>query len=227
MNNELLFLVQVIITCLSTIGFGIIGKEALTAFVGLLFVMANIFVIKQIDLLSWKDVTSADIFIIGISFSLNILQEFWGKNYAQRTVVISFALSLFYLLLGKCIVAYQPTLIDQAHVHIAFIFENTSRIVIASFIAYLITQFIDIHLYAYLKEKTQGKYFTARNYISLCISQFIDTILFSFLGLWGIVGNITNIIMLSYSIKLIAILFMTPFLFIAKKFIQKYKLSSE
>jgi len=225
MTNELLFLTQVFIICTSTLGFAIIGKEALTAFVGLLFVMANIFVIKQIDLLSWKEVTSADIFIIGISFSLNLLQEFWGKNYAQKTVIISFTLSLFYLVIGKCIVGYQPTLIDEAQTHLAFIFENTSRIIIASFIAYLITQFIDIHIYGYLKNITQGKYFTLRNYFSLCLSQFIDTILFSFLGLWGIVANLTNIIILSYTIKLLTIAFMTPFLLFAKNIIQRYQIS--
>lgn len=221
MLNELLFLSQIFIISLCTLIFAIFGKEALTAFVGLLFVMANIFVIKQINLFNWT-VTSADIFIIGISFSINILQEFWGKNYAQKTVVTSFALSLFYLIIGKCIIAYQPALIDDAHGHLAFVMENTSRIVIASFISYLITQFIDIQVYGYLKEKTHGKYFTMRNYFSLCFSQFIDTILFSFLGLWGIVANITDIIVVSYAIKLLTIVCMSPFLLIAKKIIQKY-----
>lgn len=221
MLNELLFLSQIFIICLSTLAFAILGKEALACFVGLLFVMANIFVIKQIELFNWT-VTSADIFIIGISFSINILQEFWGKNYAQKTVITSFALSLFYLVLAKCIIAYTPAVVDNAQPHLAFIMENTSRIVIASFISYLITQFIDIQIYGYLKEKTQGKYFTLRNYFSLCFSQFIDTILFSFLGLWGIVANITDIILLSFSIKLITIFCMSPFLLIAKKIVQKY-----
>ena len=222
MFNELLFLSQIFIICLSTLAFAIFGKEALTAFVGLMFVMANIFVIKQIDLFGWT-VTSSDIFIIGISFSLNILQEFWGKTYAKKTVVTSFALSLFYLLLGKCIVLYQPALVDDAHTHIAFIFENTSRIVVASFISYLVTQFIDIQVYSYLKNRAQGKYFTIRNYFSLSLSQAIDTILFSFLGLYGIVANIGDIIILSYSIKIVTILCMSPFLLFSKKIIEKYQ----
>jgi hypothetical protein len=221
MFNELLFVTQIIIVCCATLGFAILGKEALTGFIGLLFVMANIFVIQQINLFGWT-VTSADIFIIGISFSINLLQEFWGKELAKKAVWISFALSVFYLIIGKCIIAYSPALIDDAHTHLAFIMENTSRIVIASFISYLITQFIDIQLYGYLKEKTQGKYFTLRNYFSLSFSQLIDTILFSFLGLWGIVAHIGDIIILSYSIKLITIFCMSPFLIFAKKVIQNY-----
>ncbi len=221
MFNELLFLSQIFIICISTLAFAILGKEALTAFVGLLFVMANIFVIKQINLLNWT-VTSADIFIIGISFSINILQEFWDKKYAQKTVILSFALSLFYLILAKCIVAYTPAVVDNAQVHLAFIVKNSLRIIIASFISYLITQFIDIQVYAYLKQKTHGKYFTLRNYFSLCLSQAIDTIIFSFLGLWGIVAHISDIIILSYGIKILTIVCMSPFLIIAKKTIQKY-----
>ncbi|MBI2344476.1 queuosine precursor transporter [Candidatus Dependentiae bacterium] len=222
MLNELLFLGQVFIICISTLIFAVLGKEALTGFVGLLFVMANIFVIKQINLFNWT-VTSADIFIIGISFSINILQEFWGKSYAQKTVVTSFAISLFYLIIGKCILEYQPALVDNAHIHLAFVMENTSRIILASFISYLITQFIDIQIYSYLKEKTQGKYFTLRNYFSLSLSQLIDTILFSFLGLYGIVANITDIIILSYGIKILTILCMSPFLLISKRVIQRYQ----
>ena len=222
MLNELLFLSQIFIICLCIIGFAILGKEALIGFIGLLFVMANIFVIKQINLFGWT-VTSADIFIIGISFSINLLQEFWGKTIAQKATWISFALSVFYLIIGKCIIAYTPAVIDDAHTHLVFIMENTSRIVIASFISYLITQFIDIQIYGYLKEKTAGKYFALRNYFSLCFSQLLDTIIFSFLGLWGIVAYISDIIILSYSIKLLTIFCMSPFLIFAKKIIKKYK----
>jgi uncharacterized PurR-regulated membrane protein YhhQ (DUF165 family) len=43
------------------------------------------------------------------------------------------------------------------------------------------------------------------NALSLSLSQFLDTVLFSMLGLYGIVSAITEIILVSYSIKLLAI----------------------
>lgn len=216
MFNELCFIAQIFVICCTTIALAMMGKEALTAYVGLLFVMANIFVLKQINLFGWT-VTSADAFIIGVGFSLNILQEFWGKDYARKTVLISFALSLIYLIIGLSIMAYVPAHVDEAQTHLSFIMTHTIRLVFASFTAYLITQFIDIQIYGYLKQVAQGKYFTFRNYLSLCISQFIDTILFSFLGLWGMVANIGDIIVVSYGIKLFAIFCMSPFLIITKK----------
>lgn len=216
----MLFILQVCIISLATIGFTKMGKSALVAYVGLLFTMANLFVIKQIAMLDWI-VTSSDAFIIGISFSINLLQEFWDRDTARKTLWISFALSLFYMVITKCIMLYEPASVDEAHTHLAFVMANTTRIILASFATYLITQLVDIYLYGYLKHQTSGKYFVLRNYISLCISQFLDTILFSFLGLYGIVANITDIIFISYSIKIAAIILMTPFLLITKKLLKK------
>jgi uncharacterized integral membrane protein (TIGR00697 family) len=68
-----------------------------------------------------------------------------------------------------------------------------------------------------VKQLTNGKFFVARNYFALTISQLIDTLLFSFLGLYGIVANIFDILILSFCLKLLAIALMTPFLMIAKK----------
>jgi len=215
MLNELFFITQIVLISATTIALARMGKEALIAYVGLLFTMANIFVIKQITLFGWT-VTSSDAFIIGISFSINLLQEFWGKIWARQTIWISFALSLFYLVIARCIISYEPAAIDDAHPHLEFIMANTTRIIIASFTTYLITQFADIYIYGYLKKITTGKYFVIRNYFSLCLSQLLDTILFSFLGLYGIVANITDIIIVSYSIKVFAIIFMTPFLMVTK-----------
>lgn len=219
MLNELLFLAQISIISVATLLFARWGKESLTSYVAILFVMANIFVIQQINLFGWT-VTSSDAFIIGISFSINLLQEFFDKAFARKAVWISFAISLFYLIISQCIMTYIPAPVDDAHVHLAHIMSNTPRIIIASFISYLITQFTDIAIYGLLKQVSNGKYFVARNYASLCFSQFLDTILFSFLGLYGIVENIGDIIVVSYSVKLIAIVCATPFLILAKRYVQ-------
>ncbi len=216
MTNECIFALHVGIISLSTLLFSKLGKSALIAYISLLFVIANIFVIKQIQLFGWS-VTSADAFIVGISFGINLLQEFWGKEAARKAIWISFACSLFYMIVVQCILGYAPAPFDDAHPHFAHIMTYTIRITLASFISYLITQFTDMYLYGYIKQATHGKYFVLRNYFALGTSQLLDTILFSFLGLWGIVDNIGHIIIMSYAIKIIAIFMTTPFLIVAKK----------
>ena len=199
-----------------TLFFARMGKQALTAYITMLFLAANIFVVKQIELFGFC-VTSADAFIVGISFSCNLLQEFWDKQTTRKAIWISFACCLFYMLITQIILWYQPAAVDEMQPHFIMIMSNTVRIILASFSAYLTTQFVDMQLYAIFKQATQGKYFVARNYLALAISQLIDTLLFSFLGLWGIVANMFDIIFVSYSLKIFAIVLATPFLMLAKK----------
>lgn len=220
MLNELLFVGHVLSVSAAALYFANLGKQALTSYVTLLFIMANIFVVKQINLFGFC-VTSADAFIVGISLSCNLLQEFWDQHTARRAIWISLACSLCYMFIAKIILMYQPSCVDEMQSHLIHIMANTVRIILASFTSYLATQLLDIYLYALVKKATSGKYFVLRNHIALSISQLTDTVLFSFLGLWGIVANIQDIIIVSYTIKLLAIALTTPFLMVAKKYIKR------
>ena len=46
----------------------------------------------------------------------------------------------------------------------------------ASMIAYLAAQFCDVHIFHYLKTKTQGKHLWLRNNGSTLVSQLVDTV---------------------------------------------------
>lgn len=218
--NEIIFVAHVSLVSLATILFARLSKEALVAYISLLFVIANIFVIKQVQLWGWY-ATSADAFIIGVSFGINLLQEIWGKNIARQTVWISFACSAFYMIMAQFLLAYHPAAGDVTHIHFVQLMSNTQRIILASFVSYIITQMADTYLYAYVRRRTNDKYFVARNYLSMCSSQLFDTILFSFLGLYGIMQNILHIMIVSYALKLFAIVLTTPFLMSAKKIVKK------
>ncbi len=220
MINELIFVAHVSLVSFATLLFARFGKEALVAYISLLFVVANIFVIKQVQLWGWY-ATSADAFIIGVSFGINLLQETWGKEIARKTIWISFACSAFYMIMAQFLLSYTPTSHDITHLHFVQLMSHTQRIILASFVSYIITQMVDTYLYAYVRKITNDKYFVARNYLSMCSSQLFDTILFSLLGLYGIMNNILHIMIVSYVLKLIAIALTTPFLWYAKRITKK------
>lgn len=219
-SNELIFVGHVSLVSFATLLFARMGKEALASYISLLFVVANIFVIKQINVLGWY-ATCADAFIIGVSFGINLMQEVWGKDIARKTIWISFACSAFYMVMAQFLLAYDPASYDITHLHFAHIMGNTLRIILASFASYIITQMADTYLYAYVRKLTNDQYFVARNYLSMCSSQLFDTVLFSLLGLYGIMHNIMHIIIVSYALKLAAITLTTPFLIIAKRVVHK------
>jgi uncharacterized integral membrane protein (TIGR00697 family) len=222
--NIVLFTAHTCVIGATTLCFLRLGKAALTAYVSLLFVIANLFVIKQIQLGSFN-ATGADAFIIGISFSINLLQEYWGESASRKAIIISFACSALYLLMTIIHLAYHPAPFDSSHEHFVYIMQHSARIIIASFISYAITQFADTYLYSFTKRATAGKFFILRNYLSMFSSQLFDTVLFSFLGLYGIVHNLMHIIFISYLIKVFAILLSTPFMMLARKSKNNFKSS--
>lgn len=218
--NYIIFTIHTLIISGLTLLFGRLGNAALTSYISLLFVLTNIFVIKQMNLCGFN-ATCADAYIIGVSFGINLLQEVWGKKTAQKAIFISFLCSLFYMIMGYFHLWYIPAQHDTSHFHFVYLLDNSSRIVIASFISYLIVQYADTMLYGFMKKRYNGKYFILRNYLSMFSSQLFDTIIFSMLGLYGIVHNILDIMIVSYAIKVIAILLSTPFLYFAKKLVKK------
>ena len=47
---------------------------------------------------------------------------------------------------------------------------------LASMVAYLTAQFVDVHIFHFLKQKTKGKMLWLRNNVSTLVSQLVDTI---------------------------------------------------
>jgi queuosine precursor transporter len=217
-TNELIFIAHIIIISLSALVALRLGAHALVAFICLQCVLANLFVTKQITLLG-LGATAADAFTIGAVLGLNLLQEYYGAAIARRAIWVNFFLLLFYALIGYLHLAYLPSSADTMHPHFMAILNPMPRIVIASFTVYLIAQYCDYLLYAFLKKALHDRLLVIRNYASIMITQFLDTVLFSFLGLYGLVDNIGHIIIISYTVKLCAIVIATPFIALSKQII--------
>ncbi len=215
MTNEFLFILHTTTLSACTLGALYLGKEALYAFIALCFVLANLFVLKQITLFGYN-ATCADAFIIAISIAINILQEYYGKSVAQKAIWVSLAASIFYMIASLFHLAYTPASFDTTQTAFVTLLAQSPRLIIASLTSYTLVQYFDTITYGVLFKKLDGKYFVLRNYFSMLSSQLFDTVLFSFLGLYGIVHSITEIIIVSYTIKVVNIILTTPFLLVVK-----------
>ncbi|EPP30444.1 putative integral membrane family protein [Chlamydia psittaci 84-8471/1] len=80
----------------------------------------------------------------------------------------------------------------------------------------ILVQIIDLKLFSYLKTLFKDKAFGTRSAISLVSSQIIDTLLFSFLGLYGIVANLTHVILFSLITKICVIAMSVPVVVLGK-----------
>lgn len=216
MKNEYIFIIQTVFLALSSLGALRLGAQALVAFICVQCLLANLFVVKQISLLGFN-ATAADAFTIGATLGLNLLQENYGKKISRKAVFINFFLLVFYAIVSQIHLWYNPSSYDSMNMHFEPLLTVMPRIVIASFSVFLISQTIDYWLYGVLRTVWQSRFLVLRNYSSLLVSQFVDTVLFSLLGLYGIVENIGHIIIVSYTIKVCAIILAVPFVALAKQ----------
>lgn len=223
--NELVFFLYILIISSSLLISLKISKEALISIICLQAILVNLFVTKEIPIFGLL-ATASDAIAVGITLGLNLLQEYFGKIEAQKTIWISFFCAIFYSIVSKLHVLYIPAN-ENISVSNCFdiILNSTLRLIMASLIVYIIVQNIDCQLYGYLNKKFKNRYFILRNYGSTFITQFLDTLLFSFLGLYKLNSNfssintIVQIIIVSYTIKLIVIFIATPYLALSKKII--------
>jgi len=216
LSNELIFgghILAVIIAILIALR---LGKEALTALFCLLIISANLFVIKQIEFLGMT-ITCTEAMTIGCILSLNLIQEYWGKAQAKKAIYCSFFLLVCFGVLAQFQMLYLPSPHDTHHGAYSSVLHHSPRLLLASLFTTLIVQRFDMSFYSLLKRKMRTQSLLMRNIASLAISQLLDTALFSVLGLAGIVHSIVPIMIVSYLVKMVVILSMTPFTLISKK----------
>ncbi len=217
--NEILFFTHILVV----IGFLFLalksGKEALFAFIVLMAIFANLLVLKQIEFFSFT-ITCSDVFAVGALLGLNLLQEYFGKEEAKKALKISFMALLFFLVMANIHLFYTPSEYDQSQSSYEKIFSPAFRIVCSSFLVFITVQKLDILFFGFLKRVFQGRSLAGRLFISLSLSQLFDTVLFSFLGLYGIVQSLFDIILISFLVKMAIIFLSSPLTSLSKRWIK-------
>lgn len=210
MINELLLLAHISIIAVTTFIALRLGKSALVAFSVLQMILANMFVLKQTTLFG-LNATCADAFIIGSLLSFNLLNELYGADVAKRTIPTTFIFASFYAVMSYVHLGYVPSDLDTMHEHYRAIFAVAPWLIAGSICVFLVAQVIDYILYRLFKQLWPNYMLMLRNLLSLSISQFFDTLSFSFILYWlGIITNLFDIVLISYAIKMVVIGISTP-----------------
>lgn len=213
--NEFLFLIQILfVFSVSLIAFRM-GKEALLASITVQALLANFFVLKQI-LLFGCTVTSSDAFAVGSILGLNLLREYFDTKLAKKATFICFLFMIFFVVMSQLHLFLLPSSGDTAHSAYKQLLTPAPRLLFASLSVFFIVQQFDLRFFGWLKQLFPKTPFFLRNSLSMIISQFLDTILFSFLGLYGLVENIRDIILVSFLIKVFVIFALGPLTILLK-----------
>ena len=155
----------------------------------------------------------------------DLISEIFGQKKANQVVVAGIFASFFsigILLLADFVPAIQSSPIDNET--FSQVFSLSPLAVLASMIAYLFAQFIDIKLYQYWKKVTQGKHLWLRNNFSTFASQFLDTFtVILLLCLFGVLpwDLFLGLVVSGFIFKVLVAAIDTPFLYLSVYLIRK------
>ena len=148
----------------------------------------------------------------------DLISEIYGKIAANRVVTAGIFASFFsmgILLIADYVPAMESSPVDNAT--FTQVFSLSPLAVLASMIAYLLAQFVDIRIYHFWKKLTNGKMLWLRNNFSTFASQFLDT--FSVVCLLSVFGVLPwdlffGLVLSGFIFKVIVALLDTPLLYL-------------
>lgn len=220
MASELLWIVFAIINfSLLVLMYRMFGKSGLFVWIGMATVMANIQVVKTIELFGLT-ATMGNI-LYGTAFlATDILNEKYGKKEAKKAVWMGFSSLIIMTITMQFALVFEPGPDDIAQGALTTLFGIVPLIAIGSLTAYLVSQYVDVWIYDKLKKVFPSEsQLWVRNNGSTMLSQLIDTVIFcgiAFAGQYPF-GIWLEIFFTTYILKFIVAAMDTPFLYLAKK----------
>ena len=230
MYNESLWIILVFLTFVGIIlSYKFFGKTGLYVWTGIAMIICNIQVLKTIMLFGMVGTLGNALY--GTTFLVtDILDEIYGKKAAQKAVWIGFFATIMTMIIMQICLKFIPDMSDFAQESLATIFGLFPRVVLASLVAYVLSQFHDVWAYQMWRKRfPKDSQIWIRNNASTAISQVIDSVIFCFIAFWGVFPTniFLSILITTYLFKFIVAICDTPFVYIAKWLWKQKKIPNE
>jgi queuosine precursor transporter len=160
---------------------------------------------------------SAGIFIFPVTFVLtDVLNDFYGAAGAKRITMLGFFIAIFFFGIFQGV--SQLPILETSPIS-AESFHQVARqftgMIVASLVAYVVGQFLDIYLFTQFKRLTGERYIWFRATGSTLLSQGFDSFIVTFIAFWGTlpVEQLFLIGRSNYEVKLLVAIAITPLLY--------------
>ena len=201
-SNEAMFIGQIMVVSAVSILCRALGSQALVSWLCIQSILANLLVLKMVNLFG-LDVTVSDAFTIGSLYCLNLLREDYNQEMAQKAVACSFVLLLMVGLLLSIHLAFEANASDQMSHAYQSLFSAIIPIITISSCLFFVTQVLDYIFFNVMKSSLQSHHLAMRMFISIAITQVIDTALFTYWALGSWVAQFWHVFLWSYCIKVL------------------------
>ena len=183
---------------------------------------SNIITVKTTNILGLI-FTAGDI-LFPITYILNdVFTEVYGFNKSKLIIWTSFFCNLLMIIIFKITIVLPSSDLFEMQEELANILGGTPRILIASFIAFLVGNFANSIVMSKMKVKTEGKYLALRTIGSTLVGEGLDTLIFipivfiNSLDLQTMIFLIIN----TFILKVILEIILTPITYKIINFIKK------
>jgi queuosine precursor transporter len=228
--NELLWFAMMLANFLFILLFyRLFGKTGLFIWIPIAAIVANIQVLKLVDLFG-INATLGNIVYASSFLVTDILSENYGKKSATKAVFVGFLSLIASMVLFQAALWFTPSADDWAQESLKNLFGFMPRIVLASILAFGISQFHDVWAYNFWKKKWPAdRFIWIRNNASTMVSQLIDSIVFTIVAFVGQLPMdvLIQIFISTYILKWLVAAMDTPFIYLAVRMKKSGKVAEE
>lgn len=199
-------------------------RVIITAFFCMAFTIANLITVKVIDLGFLGMETPAGVLIYPFVYILtNVIADVYGEKVAQRTIILGLCVDILFVFMTTLILFLPSPAFFTGDSSLAFVFTQTPRILVASYISYLIGNFVNARITAKLNKGEE--YSSVKNLGIIAFSELIDNFIFIGLAFIGVftVGDILIMIISHWILSLIWSAIAQPFTKLTVKWAEKGK----
>jgi queuosine precursor transporter len=202
-----------------------------TAIFVTVLIISNIIAVKLVSIGGLVLPAAVILFPIGYIFG-DILTEVYGYANARKVIWTGFFCNLLAVIaiwIGGILPAapfwsagnfQSPDTAQQAY---SAILGFTPRLLVASFIAYLIGEFLNSFVLAKLKVRTRGRFLWVRTIGSTLVGEGADSLFFITIAFYGILptGALFTTILSQWAFKVVYEILATPLTYLVVNFLKK------
>jgi queuosine precursor transporter len=184
--------------------------------------VANIIAVKPLNLLGLA--VPAGTIIFPVSYICgDVLTEVYGYRRARQVIWLGFVCNLFAVVAIWAAQVLPGAPFWDAQTAYERILGFTPRLLLASFVAYLVGEFANSMVMARMKVWTSGRYLWTRTIGSTLIGQGLDSLVFVLIAFWGVFpsGELLPTIITQWLLKSSYEVIATPLTYVVVNFLKR------
>lgn len=178
------------------------------------FIIANVITVKILNLGFWGLDVPAGVLIYPLVYILtNVITEVYGEKAAHKTIVLGLLTNLLFVVVTTIAMIIPGPGYYTGQSSIEYVFTQTPRILLASYISYVIGNLVNARLTSIVNRGTNSKFTQIKNIGAIAFGELLDNIIFIGLVFIGQVPilEIGIMILVHFTIMLIWNVLAQPF----------------